>query len=388
MLLGAPLPVHAHYRRGKKRLAVLVAYRVNAHIYRVYGLPQLRNVLAHILLAHCLVVKAVEVGVKGDKHLLVVKLLAAERHVLVQRRLVAQVLELLTPKQTQIEVAVVLGKGYSCRVCQHNRRIVAPAAHIIYHHTLQHAGIGVLLLHKQVVARYLVIEHPLGDFHLGRFLLHRVQERPHLDLRVRQHIVLEEKCADGNARNQHYQRRHHLHQRDAGSLHGGKLELLAQVAESHQRGEQYGQRQRHGHHAHGGIEEQLPYHVDGKPLAHHVVDVFPQELHQHDEEHDEERHREQGQETLQYKCVQAFYQYHVCKTARQQPHAVSDPKVSHNSPLSEIFPQSAPFSPPPKQAARKREGDSGRIRALFSNFAVKSPSGLHDTRKPNKHEIL
>ena len=60
-------------------------------------MPELTYILTHILLAHTTLVKTVEIRVKGDKHLLVKKGLAAERCVIARCAavLVAQVLELL-----------------------------------------------------------------------------------------------------------------------------------------------------------------------------------------------------------------------------------------------------------------------------------------------------
>ncbi len=81
------------------------------------------------------------------------------------------------------------------------------------------------------------------------------------------------------------------------------IEPLAQVAECHQRRKQYGQRQRHGHHRQRGIKKQLAYHMHFQALADQIVDIAPQELHQHYEQAYEKRHQEQRQETAQHESV-------------------------------------------------------------------------------------
>ena len=159
------------------------------------------------------------------------------------------------------------------------------------------------MLHKEVVAGNLIVEHPFGNLQLGRFLAHGVKQSPHLGLSHRKHIILEEERTYGHQSDEYNERTHHLHQRNARRLHGRKLEPFAEVAERHKGCKQDGQRERHGHHSEGGVEEQLAYHVHLQPLAHKLVDIAPEELHQHDEQTDKKRHQEQRQETAQHESV-------------------------------------------------------------------------------------
>ena len=174
---------------------------------------------------------------------------------------------------------------------------------VVYHGAVQHTGVGVLLLDIQIIARDLVIERAFGNLQLRTFLTGREQQRPHLDLCLWQHVVLEEERADGYYGYQHDKGRHDLYQRNAAGLDGGKLRLLAKIAERHQRRQQDGQRQRHRYHGEGGVEEKFGQHSEAEALAHQIVHVFPQKLHEHDEQHDEERHREHRQECLEYEPV-------------------------------------------------------------------------------------
>ena len=84
----------------------------------------------------------------------------------------------------------------------------------------------------------------------------------------------------------------------ADASENGKLEFLTKITECHKRSQQYGERQRHRHHADSGIEKELGEHSDRKTFANQIVDIFPKELHQHHEKHDEECHREQREKTL------------------------------------------------------------------------------------------
>ena len=198
---------------------------------------------------------------------------------------------------------LVVGHLQVAGIGQDDARVVESAADVVNHHVEQRPGLGILAFDIQVVARNLVVEHPLGNLDLRRFLTHGIKEGPHLRLRDRQHIVLEEERADRHQGDEHNQRPHDLHQRHPGGLHRRKLEPLAEVTECHQRREQNRERERHRDHRQRGVEEQLAEHVDFKPLPHEVVDIAPEELHQHDEQAYEKRHKEQRQEAAQHKPV-------------------------------------------------------------------------------------
>ena len=115
-------------------------------------------------------------------------------------------------------------------------------------------------------------------------------------------------CSGKESRNGHQyhencQRLHDAEQRYARSLHGRELEFLAEISEHHKRGQQHGQRQRHGNHGECRIEKQLGDYADLQPLAHKVVDALPEELHHYYEQADEECHGEQRQEALKHVAV-------------------------------------------------------------------------------------
>ena len=189
------------------------------------------------------------------------------------------------------------------RVGQDDGSIVEAFRHVVNHHIVHNTRAAVFLFHIEVIAAYLVIKHAFGDIQLGRLLPNGVDERPHLYLRLRQDIVLEEKSEYGNDAHEKYKRAHHMQQRDTGCLDGKQFEPLAQVAEGHERCQQDGKRQSQWHHGHGGIEEELQQDRYFQTFAHHFIDVLPQELHQHDEKADKEGHEKDRQEALQHEPI-------------------------------------------------------------------------------------
>ena len=189
---------------------------------------------------------------------------------------------------------LVVGHLQLARVGQNNHGVVKTGRHVVNHHVVEHAGLVIFLFYIEVVAAYLVVEYPLGNIELGRLLPHRVEQGPHLHLRLGQYVVLEKEGTDGHKDKEDNQRPHDLQQRDTGRLDGQQLQPLAQIAEGHQRSQQDGQRQGHGHHGHGSIEKQFGQNRHFETLPYHLIDVPPQKLHEYDEEADEECHQKQG----------------------------------------------------------------------------------------------
>ncbi len=196
-----------------------------------------------------------------------------------------------------------LGEVETPGVGKNHPRILLPAAEIVDHHSIKHAGFGIFSLHIELHVWNVAVERAFGNFHLRRLLAHGEQERPHLGLRHRQHIVLEKESRNGHQYHENCQRLHDAEQRYARSLHGRELEFLAEISEHHKRGQQHGQRQRHGNHGECRIEKQLGDYADLQPLAHKVVDALPEELHHDYEQADEECHGEQRQEALKHVAV-------------------------------------------------------------------------------------
>ena len=86
--------------------------------------------------------------------------------------------------------------------------------------------------------------------------------------------------------------------------------MLAEIAESHQRGEQDGKRQRHRDHGERRVEKKFGNDINSETFADKIVNVAPQELHQNYEQTDAERHHEQRHEALQDEDVHALDSKH------------------------------------------------------------------------------
>ena len=71
--------------------------------------------------------------------------------------------------------------------------------------------------------------------------------------------------------------------------------MLAEIAETHQRGQKQGQRQSHGYESDAHVEKQFQQNHRFQAFPDHVVDVKPQKLHEQNENHDEEREQESAQ---------------------------------------------------------------------------------------------
>ena len=159
------------------------------------------------------------------------------------------------------------------------------------------------MLHIDIKACNLFIEHALRDFQFRRFLAHGVEQGIKLHLHHGHDIVLEEESANRYETNRDNQRTHNVDKRDAGGLHREQFQAFAQVSERHQRSQQNRQRKCHRHKEQGGIEEHFRQHRDAQTFSHHIVDVAPKELHQDDKQTDSERHQEQRQEGLQHERI-------------------------------------------------------------------------------------
>ena len=114
-------------------------------------------------------------------------------------------------------------------------RVLSRPREIVDNHAVEHTRLGVLAVDIEVHVRNLVVEGTLRDFNLGRFLTDGEHQGPHLCLRHRQDVVLKEKSADSDKYHENGERLHYTKKGDAGCLHGGKLEILAEIAEGHKR---------------------------------------------------------------------------------------------------------------------------------------------------------
>ncbi len=178
-------------------------------------MAQLRHILTHVLISHTPLVEPVEIRIKRDEHLFVGKLFTPERHIAVKASLLPEIFKLLSIEKMQIKIAHISCESQTSGVGHENRGVVAAMAHIVYHNIVEHSGFSVFMLHKKIIAGNLVIEHPFGNLYFRRLLTHGEKQRPHLDLRGREHIILKKERPHRHYRNQHYQRAHGMKKRNS-----------------------------------------------------------------------------------------------------------------------------------------------------------------------------
>ena len=267
---------------------------------------QFGYVFAYILRTHGLLVELVEIGIEWYEHLLVGKRFAAIKFALIGERITAaaaHILKCFALKKMQLQVGFTLIEREFAGIGKNNTCIAVTLTHIVDHHIVECAALFVLIAHKHIVARNLVVECAFGDIEVGRFLAHREHQCPHLHLSSWQHLILKEKCAHRHHGNKCYQGLHHIKQRHSRSFHSRQFAVLTKITKGHKRGKQYGKRQRHRHHSDGGIEEHLAYHIHPEALAHKVVEATPQKVHQQDKKTYKECHKKHRQISLQDECM-------------------------------------------------------------------------------------
>ena len=110
----------------------------------------------------------------------------------------------------------LLGGGLdAARVSQDNLGIVVARVLHVDHDAVEHAGLDVLMLHEEVVAGYLAVEHAFRYLQFGRLLLHRVEQGVETAVGCRRDVVLEiERTEHGHEHEEQYGPED-AHQRDA-----------------------------------------------------------------------------------------------------------------------------------------------------------------------------
>ena len=176
---------------------------------------------------------------------------------------------------------------YFCRICQYDLCAVETLVHLVDDGVVEHTGLRVFLHHIEVKIAH-VVEHPFGDFHGRLCNFDGNKECAELLLGVRGDFVLKIEDERRERDNEQEDGAHHSHQGHTSCLHREELEVLSHVTKGDEGSQQYGKWQRGGNKIHRNVPEELPEHVHSQALAHKVIDVAPQELHDKHEEADEE----------------------------------------------------------------------------------------------------
>ena len=219
------------------RAVYRVAHRVDAVLYlvQVFCLGVVREEVG---------IHQVEVGIEGNHVNLLDERLAHVGHVGAQHGalLGIHVAEAFAAPERELQVHLVGRALHASAVGQHDLDVVVAAGVRVDHHAVEHARLGVLVLHEEVVARNLAVEDAFGDFQLGALLPHAPGQTRQLARGIGAHLVLEVEAAAADDGSHHDERHEDADERDAGCLHAEQLEAFAQVAERDKAGQQDCQR--------------------------------------------------------------------------------------------------------------------------------------------------
>ena len=270
-----------------------VAHRVDAVVY-------LSHVLRLSIVCEEVGIHQVEVGIEGNHVNLLDERFAHVWDVSPEHGalLGIHVAEAFAAPERQFQVHLVGCALHASAVGQHYLYVVVASRVGVDHHAVEHARLGVFVLHEEVVAWYLAVEDAFGDFQLGTLLPHAPCQSRQLARGVGAHLVLEVEAAAADDGRHQDEGCEDAYEGDAGCLHAEQLEALAQVAERDKAGQQDCQGHRHGDERQTAVPEELAEQVDGESLADEVVHPLPQELHDEDEKADEEGACKELQESL------------------------------------------------------------------------------------------
>ena len=180
------------------------------------------------------------------------------------------------------------------RIGHHDLRILKALVHLVNNHLIEHARLGILVIHIDVDIGDAAIKHAFGNLDSRARLLHRHNHSRQLLLGIRRDVILKDKR---NTRQQHAENadgHHDAPQRNAGRLHGRQFQLLAHISERNERSQQNGQRQSHRHQRDAGIPEKFGQNLHRQTLADQIIDITPKELHnQHEKTHKKRSHKKQ-----------------------------------------------------------------------------------------------
>ena len=88
----------------------------------------------------------------------------------------------------------------------------------------------------------------------------------------------------------------HAGQGDAGGLHGRELELLSQVSERHHGAQEGGQGNGQRQHRAAAPHQEFQDYLEFQALAHQLVNIYPEELHDQYEDHNRQDRQKRSRE--------------------------------------------------------------------------------------------
>ena len=196
------------------------------------------------------------------------------------------------------DVALVGAHGHHARVGGDDFGVAVMVVVVVNLHAVDAAAVLAFPLHINHVALNVLVKHPFLDVE-GQFLpLHVGQEGAPFQGGYGDETVGDEEGQYAENQREIEQRTHGAPHGYARGFHGYQFIMLAKVAETHQQGQQQGQRQRHGNGRDGSVEQKFSYNFDFQTFANQIVHIEPNELHHPNEHHNEESEHKSTQKRL------------------------------------------------------------------------------------------
>lgn len=205
------------------------------------------------------------------------------------------------------EVAVIGSDLHKSLLSDNDRRLVE-ALRVVEDEDIVKRLVGrVLMVDADDIAVDIAIE--FGRAYIdSRFFASDIVERlPVVEDSLRHDTIREKESDSGKEQRDDSHRSHHAAKGDAAGLDSDQFVFFAEVAHSHDRSEEDGDRESHRDESSRGIEQQFGDAGELEALTHHIVDILPDELHKKHKDRDRESKEEGAEERAEDKAVEFLH---------------------------------------------------------------------------------
>ena len=132
--------------------------------------------------------------------------------------------------ECQLEMPLVGCALQAGTIGQHYLCILITISITVYHDTVEHTRLSILMMDIQIITRNLTVKNTLGNLQLGRLLFHTPHKCGQLLGGLRTYLVLEIKTSQADKQGQDENRLQDTYQRNTACLHGQQLKALTHIA--------------------------------------------------------------------------------------------------------------------------------------------------------------
>ena len=141
----------------------------------------------------------------------------------------------------------------------------------------------------------------------------------------RHQVVADIEGSDADEHRCYHQRQHHPRERNAGTLDGHQLVMVAHLPEHHHRCQQGGERKGEREDCTSPQKHEFEYDLQPQAFTHELVDIHPEELHHQDEYDDYQDRYERSYESLEYELVEFLQIFSIILSRAAERPAISLP---------------------------------------------------------------